>query len=95
MQKSASHPFRVGEIYASRVGEYEVMAITPPTMTIRYHDDNRLVVTDIAISARIWENLQLPPEAPEPAQRTRATGKPVTGKPATPHAPRHRPTSRG
>jgi hypothetical protein len=78
MQKPAAHPFRVGEMYASRMGEYEVVSITPPTMTVRYGDNNQLVVTDISISARIWENLQLPPEAPEPKPPTRARAKPTT-----------------
>ena len=62
MDKPVSHPFRVGEIYANRVGEYEVIDISPPKMTIRYHSNNQILVTDIALSARIWENLHLPPE---------------------------------
>ena len=90
MQKTAAHPFRVGETYASRIGEYEVVGITPPTMTIRYNNDNRLVVTEIAISARIWENLQLPPEIPEPKARPCATAKPATA----PRAPRRTPTTK-
>jgi hypothetical protein len=94
MQKPAAHPFRVGGMYASRIGEYEVISITSPTMTVRYSDNNRLVVTDIAISARIWENLQLPPEVPERVQRPRATRKPPTSA-TPPPVPRRRPSPKG
>jgi hypothetical protein len=67
------HPFHVGGLYANRNGEYEVVDIAPPKMTVRYHDGGTLVA-DIAILARIWENLQAPPEAPEPrARATRST----------------------
>jgi hypothetical protein len=77
MNKPVSHPFRVGEIYANRNGEYEVIDISPPKMTIRYHSNNQLLVTDIALSARIWENLHLPPEVPEPPTRSRPLPKPT------------------
>lgn len=90
MQKPAAHPFRVGEMYANRIGEYEVVEITPPTMKVRFHTDNRLVVADIAISARIWENMQSPPEMPEPKPRPSATSKPA----AAPR-PQRRPRSTG
>lgn len=74
------HPFHVGETYASRDGSYEVVEIAPPKMTIRY-TNGRVVVADIAILARIWENLQLPPEVPEQEPRKRAP-RPAPKQPA-------------
>jgi hypothetical protein len=70
-ERPAAHRFRVGEMYANRRGNYEVMQIAPPKMTIRY-DDGELVTADIAILARIWDNMQLPPEQPENGPRPRA-----------------------
>jgi hypothetical protein len=76
------HPFRVGGLYANRNGEYEVVDIAPPKMTVRYHDGGMLVA-DIAILARIWENLQAPPEVPEPRPRaTRSTAARSTARSA-------------
>jgi hypothetical protein len=96
------HPFHVGGLYANRNGEYEVVEIAPPKMTVRYHNGGTLVA-DIAILARIWENLQAPPEAPEPRPRAArsTTARPTSARPpaapktvatprvaATPRAPR-------
>ncbi len=82
--RPAPFPFEVGEMYANRRGSYEVMQIAPPKMTIRY-DDGELVTADIVILARIWDNMQAPPEQPEPAPRPRA----ATRRPAAqPHADR-------
>jgi len=86
MDKPVSHPFRVGEIYANRVGEYEVIYISPPKMTIRYHSNNQILVTDIALSARIWENLHLPPEVAEEPTRSRPLPKPAAASRAKPAA---------
>ncbi len=86
MDKPVSHPFRVGEIYANRVGEYEVIDISPPKMTIRYHSNNQILVTDIALSARIWENLHLPPEVAEEPTRSRPLPKPAAASRAKPAA---------
>ncbi len=69
-----AHPFEVGETYANRNGSYEVVEIAPPKMTIRYAN-GRTDVADIAILARIWENLQLPPEVPEEEPRRRTPAK--------------------
>lgn len=78
-----SHPFEVGETYANRNGSYEVVEIAPPKMTIRYAN-GRTDVADIAILARIWENLQLPPEVPEeePRRRTSAAAAKAPAKAA-------------
>jgi hypothetical protein len=69
-----AHPFRVGETYANRLGKYEVVGLAPPRMTIRY-EDGAQVTADIVILARIWANLQMPPEKPEPGVHARATSK--------------------
>ena len=71
-----AHPFRVGETYANRQGNYEVMEIAPPKMTIRYAD-GVLVTADIVILARIWDNLHLPQERPELPERGRTTRRPA------------------
>ncbi len=52
-----SHPFEVGKTYRNRVGEYVVQAIDGARMTIRYVDGG-VLVTDVQIQARIWENIQ-------------------------------------
>ena len=83
-QQPASHPFRVGETYANRQGPYEVVEIAPPTMTVRYKDGG-LMMADIAILARIWENLHLPAEQPETGSRVRATAK-ASAQPRVPKA---------
>jgi hypothetical protein len=79
-ERPAPHPFRVGEMYANRRGNYEVVQIAPPKMTIRY-DDGELVTADIVILARIWDNMQLPPEQPETGPRQRATTRRTMAQP--------------
>lgn len=76
IQQPVSHPFRVGETYANRLGKYDVVELAPPKMTIRY-ENGGVTVADIAILARIWENLQGPAEVPESRSepRARATRK--------------------
>jgi hypothetical protein len=51
------HPFRIDNVYANRQGEYRVVSIDEPTMTVRY-TDGALMRGDIAVLARIWENMQ-------------------------------------
>lgn len=79
-ERPVPHPFRVGEMYANRRGNYEVMQIAPPRMTIRY-DDGELVTADIVILARIWDNMHSPPEQPETAPRQRATTRRPAAQP--------------
>ncbi len=52
-----SHPFWVGEVYRNRRGQYEVVSIEEPVMTVRY-TNGRVFKGDIEAQARIWENLQ-------------------------------------
>lgn len=74
------HPFQVGETYANRQGNYEVMEIAPPKITVRY-EDGGLLVADIAVLARIWDNLHSPEELPEPSPRPRAAARPSSAQP--------------
>jgi len=52
------HPFRVGERYRNRNGEYEVIRLEEPTMAIRYLDGQTLETT-VELQARIWRNMGL------------------------------------
>ena len=47
----ADHPFEVGGTYANRRGIYEVLAIEPPNMRIRYEEDGREQVVNIVLKA--------------------------------------------
>jgi hypothetical protein len=51
------HPFHVGKHYRNRDGEYQVINISEPNMTIRFLD-GRTVESAIVLQARIWENIQ-------------------------------------
>ncbi len=51
------HPFRIGQRYRNRDGEYEVIRIEDPEMVIRYLDGTT-IESSIALQARIWERLQ-------------------------------------
>jgi hypothetical protein len=52
------HPFKVGEKYRNRRGEYEVVHLDENDMTVRYNDGNQMTST-IELQARIWGNIQL------------------------------------
>jgi hypothetical protein len=67
------HPFKVGGRYRNRLGEYEVVAIQEPYMTIRYLRGKTMEV-DAELQARIWRNIQAENRiAPE---RKRTASKP-------------------
>lgn len=51
------HPFKVGEKYRNRKGEYEVVQLDQDDMTVRYSDGS-LMKSAIELQARIWENIQ-------------------------------------
>src|SRR5512135_1742021 len=89
LERPLGYPFQVGETYANRQGNYEVLEIAPPKITVRY-EDGGLLVADIAVLARIWANLQSPEELPKPRPRPRAASKPS----AQPRVPRQRSSSR-
>lgn len=55
--KGDGHPFKVGEQYRNRNGEYQVVSINDPNMVIRYLDGHT-IESQITLQARIWENIQ-------------------------------------
>jgi hypothetical protein len=55
--RAKGHPFIVGHQYQNRDGEYQVISINEPNMTIRFLD-GRTVQSSIALQERIWENIQ-------------------------------------
>ena len=75
------HPFKVGERYRNRNGEYEVIELREPQMMIRY-SDGRTLKTTIELQARIWQNIQAEARAerqvrmraPRPKRRGRQKG---------------------
>ena len=60
--------FEINGRYANRKGEYTVLAINPPKMTVRY-DDGSEASLNIEIQERIWENMRSEHE-PRRSQRT-------------------------
>ncbi len=48
--------FELGKQYANRIGNYEVIEINDPKMTVRY-DDGSTVELSMNIQFRIWENI--------------------------------------
>lgn len=56
LERAVKHPFRVGERYRNRIGEYTVIELTESKMVTRF-DDGREFTADIGIQARIWQNL--------------------------------------
>ncbi|MGD1993850.1 MAG: hypothetical protein PVI59_11715 [Anaerolineae bacterium] len=60
-------PFEVGEQYRNRDGEYEVVEIDTPHMTIEY-SDGRVIETTVALQARIWRNILMDKRAKREAR---------------------------
>jgi hypothetical protein len=65
-----SHPFEVGKMYRNRAGEYVVVHVEGDKMKIRYVDGGTLE-TDVAIQARIWENIQFEDQMKRAEERQR------------------------
>jgi hypothetical protein len=70
--------FKAGERYANRLGEYEVIEVKTPTLTIRYCETNRLQEVEEELQERIVRNLKRetdlanrPPEVKRAAERPR------------------------
>lgn len=70
--------FEVGGEYVNRKGKYTVLDINPPKMTVRYEDGTTAEV-NIAIQARIWENILVEQEA-EAARRSAKSSRGGTSK---------------
>lgn len=54
-----NHPFKIGEVYSNRRGNYEVVQLDneQDTMVIRYVDNGEEVERNIETQARIWQNM--------------------------------------
>jgi hypothetical protein len=63
-------PFEVNGTYANRIGQYTVLAINPPKMTVRYEDGSEAEL-NMAIQARIWENIEAEMEAKHASRMAR------------------------
>jgi len=75
------HPFRVGDTYRNRDGEYEVISIDEPKMVIRY-SDGRVLEAKVGIQARIWQNIRAEEGTEVPVERSGPT--PRSSHPPTP-----------
>ena len=64
--------FEVNGIYANRIGNYTVLAMSGTKMTVRY-EDGKEAVLNVGIQERIWENILAEREAV--AAKQRATRK--------------------
>jgi len=62
--------FEVDRTYANRKGKYTVLEVDPPKMRVRYEDGTEAEL-NVAIQARIWENMQSEEEAREAARSAR------------------------
>ncbi|MGC9398005.1 MAG: hypothetical protein ACP5HM_02590 [Anaerolineae bacterium] len=51
------NPFKVGETYRNNLGEYEVVSINEPNMTIKM-EDGRTIETTVKLQARIWKRIK-------------------------------------
>ena len=51
------NPFEVGETYRNNLGEYEVISIDEPNMTIEL-EDGRTIETTVKLQARIWKRIK-------------------------------------
>jgi len=49
--------FEVNGIYANRKGEYQILAINPPKMRVRFLEDDSEANLRIELQVRIWENI--------------------------------------
>ena len=54
--------FELNGVYRNRIGEYTVLAINGPRMTVRYADGSEAEL-NVNIQARIWENIVAEQEA--------------------------------
>lgn len=64
------NPFKIGDKYQNRDGEYEVISIDGPKMVIRY-SDGRVVETTVQMQERIRRNIQLDENTPREVEGSR------------------------
>lgn len=62
--------FEVNNTYANRKGNYVVLSVEPPKMTVRY-EDGTTAQLNMNIQARIWENIQSEEEAKQASREAR------------------------
>lgn len=60
--------FEVNGIYANRKGEYQVLAINPPKMRVRFLEGGSEANLRIELQVRIWENIVVEQEAQADSQ---------------------------
>jgi hypothetical protein len=68
--QSENNPFEVGGTYRNRLGEYEVVAMEAPLITVQYQDGTMLEGT-VDVLGRIWRNIRAE-EQSEKDERERA-----------------------
>ena len=64
--------FEVNGVYANRKGEYTVLAMNPPKMSVRFTEDGSEAELKIELQARIWENIAAEYEAKAASRSARA-----------------------
>jgi len=69
--------FEVNGVYANRKGEYTILAINPPRMTVRYTDGSEAELK-IEMQERIWENIRAEYEAAQAKKVSRQQRRPAT-----------------
>lgn len=81
--------FQVGQVYANRDGQYEVLSVDPGggRMEVRFVESKTTKSLDMAIQSRIVQNLQLEARIAENARLAEKPEKPEKA-PRTPRAPR-------
>lgn len=81
--------FQVGQVYANRDGQYEVLSVDPGggRMEVRFVESKTTKSLDMAIQSRIVQNLQLEARMAENARLAEKPEKPAKA-PRAPRAPR-------
>lgn len=81
--------FQVGQVYANRDGQYEVLSVDPGggRMEVRFVESKTTKSLDMAIQSRIVQNLQLEARIAENARLAEKPEKPEKA-PRAPRAPR-------
>lgn len=65
--------FEINGNYANRIGKYTVLEINQPKMRVRYEDGSEAEL-NMAVQARIWENILVELEAKEAKKSSRKSG---------------------
>ncbi len=68
------NPFKVGETYRNNLGEYEVINIDEPDMTIKL-EDGRTIETTVKLQARIWKRIKWEKRHKKQLKRAKRQGR--------------------